>query len=185
MELGLWDRQILVLVAGLASDDAKLLRWRTDRLVLPAKVLIDPDAAQSIRQAVGRAEKTFYSLRGIAADMLAAMMPNAKHKDTRARARALLDASGFAATFFAHAERALPLLFEHVVDGEIDAADLHWSRTLVTAAEYAWDDVLTFAGRSPAALRAEALVWPRFRHFVRSIDSPSTQDATSGEEIDA
>lgn len=117
--------------------------------------------------------------------MLAAMMPDAKHKDTRARARTLLDNSGFAAIFFAQAERALPSLFQHVVDDDFDAADLHWSRTLVVAAERAWDDVLTFAGRSPAVLRAEARAWPRFRGYVRRLNDAEAQEIASAKEIDA
>lgn len=173
------------IVSGVASDQAKLLLWRSDRIVLPARVLADPDAAQWIRQAVGRVEQAFSSLRSMAADMLAAMMPDAKHKDTRARARTLLDNSGFAAIFFAQAERALPSLFQHVVDDDFDAADLHWSRTLVVAAERAWDDVLTFAGRSPAVLRAEARAWPRFRGYVRRLNDAEAQEIASAKEIDA
>ncbi|MFO1322347.1 MAG: type I-E CRISPR-associated protein Cse1/CasA [Burkholderiales bacterium] len=179
------ESHVPFIVAGIASDQAKLLRWRADRIVLPAAVLADPDSAQGMRQAVSRAEQTFSSLRGIATDMLAAAMPDSKHKDTRARARALLDRSGFAATFFGRAERSLPLLLQQVAGGEFDAAERHWSGMLAAAAEESWDGVLALTGRSPAALRAEARAWPRFRGFIRRLDNFEPHETTSAEEIDA
>lgn len=181
---GVPSAYVSFIVAGLASDQAKVLRWRSDRFVLPARFITDPDAAEWIRQSLARTEQTFSLLRGVAVDMFANAMPNAKHKETRSRARALLDSGGFAATFFAQAERALPILLHRLAEGEVDVADRHWSAALVAAARLAWDRALVSMGRSPAALRAEAFARPRFLGLLGQVASPVQQEAPSSEEID-
>jgi len=182
---GRWDASLSILVAGLASEQAKLLRWRAERLVLPAAIVADADAAQWIRLAVGRAEKAYSSARTIVTSMVAGAMPEPDHKDTRARARAHVDVSGFAGAFFVACERALPGLLKHVANRSFDDADAYWASTLIRATEDAWATAIASTGRSPRALRAEALTRPRFQAFVRTLRSGDVSPSMPSQEIDA
>src|SRR5665213_3396019 len=65
-----------ILVAGVASDQAKLLRWRMEQVVLPVSLLSDANLADYLRTEVGRAEEVYRNLRAIAAKMLAESMPD-------------------------------------------------------------------------------------------------------------
>lgn len=146
-----------VLVAGLASDQAKLLRWRSERFVLPAALLSEPDAAQFLRSLLRQAEETFHRVRGIAADMVAETLADPHSKDTRSRARDTIHAGPCEAAFFSTAERALPDLLRRIGEDEPADADALWRRTLASASGAAWESVRRSLGVSPAALRAEAM----------------------------
>lgn len=167
--LGEWDSQIPVFIAGLASDQAKLLRWRSERFVLPAALLLDPDAGPELRRQIRYADEIYFRLRGIASDMVAETMPDPSSKDTRSRARAVVDAGPCAASYFAAAERSLPGLMGHIAHGEIDEADAIWRKTLTTAAEAAWQTAYRSLGQSAAALRAEAISHWKLRRLLREL----------------
>lgn len=174
--LGIQDKEISVLVAGVASDQAKLLRWRSERFILPSALLLNLDAGRFLRQLIKEADSIYFRLRGIAAEMVAETMPNPAGKDTRSRARAALDVSPCAATYFSGAERALPRLMHLIAQGEIDAAERLWCETLATAAQDAWDTTFRSLGRSSAALRAEAITHPRFLRLLRELRGKTSPD---------
>lgn len=158
-----------LLIAGLASDQAKLLRWRCEQISLPAVLLADPQAAGFLRSEVRRAESLHEQVRTLATGVLADTMPDPRSKDTRARARAVLDTSAAAATFFATAERALPALLQRIGEGDGEGANCYWSASLLQAAESFWEILRHNLGQSPLALRAEARAWPRFRALLREL----------------
>lgn len=174
--LGECDSQVPVLIAGLASDQAKLLRWRSERFVLPAGLLIERDAGPELRQKLRNADDFFFRLRGIASDMVAETMPDPSRKDTRARARAIIDGGPCAASYFSSAERALPDLMGQIAAGEFDGADASWRRVLASAAESAWQAARRSLGQSAAALRAEAVNQWKLHRLLRELrgDSPET-----------
>src|SRR5690606_12992802 len=60
-----------LLIAGMASDQAKLLRWRAERIELPLPLLADPARAQHLCLLVAQAETLFTALRSLAVGMLA------------------------------------------------------------------------------------------------------------------
>jgi CRISPR system Cascade subunit CasA len=181
--LGQQDAPVPVLVAGLASDQAKLLRWRVEQLDLPLALLVDPDAAAELRAQIRGAEDFFFRLRALCATMIAGAMPDPTHKDTKARARTILDNGPTAAVFYAGAERALPDLMQRIASGDIEGAQRHWAETLKAAALRAWSATHHSLGDSPQALRAEARVYPRFRGLLRTLDQPDL--ATTTEETEA
>ncbi|GHT94932.1 CRISPR-associated protein CasA/Cse1 [Betaproteobacteria bacterium] len=157
-----------VLVAGLASNKAKLERWRAEQITLPAVLLVDVDQAGYLREQVAFAEDLFYKKNGVrhlAVDMLAETLPDPRDKDTRNRARSILDGGPFAATYFAQAERALPKLMEDIGTDPEQAGAL-WRGNLRAAADNAWQQVLTGLGGSARALRADAKYWPRFQGLL-------------------
>lgn len=157
------DSEQAVLVAGLASDQAKLLRWRAERFSLPTALLASPDYAAELRRLVRQAEELFDGIRKVAAGMFADTLPDPGSKDTWSRARALFDGGPATALYYSAAERSLGQLMVLLGEGDPDAAEMLWRRTLLDAALAVWEALIEMLGRSPAALRAEAKAYPRFR----------------------
>jgi CRISPR system Cascade subunit CasA len=181
--MGQWDTPVPILVAGLASDQAKLLRWRVERFDLPLALLTNPDAAAEIRARVRGAEDIYFRLRALCAEMIAATMPDPVHKDTKTRARAILDNGPTAAVFYAAAERALPNLMQRIADGDIEAAQRDWMQALKGATLSAWSATSRALGESPAALRAQARAWPKLERLLHSLEQPDIE--TTAEEANA
>lgn len=173
--MGRWDVPVQILAAGLASDQAKLLRWRAERIELPGSFLIDPDAAAELRQQIRFAEEFYSRLCGICVAMIASTMPDPEHKDTRARARAILENGPAAAVFFSAAERSLPRLMQQIAAEDIDTAHHDWTAMLKDTAEQAWEATRRSLGESPAVMRAEARTYPKFRGLLRSLERPETE----------
>jgi len=183
--LGDGDAQATVLTAGLASDQAKLLRWRAERVDLALELLTNPDAAIFLRTQVRFAESVFAGLGRLFAEMIARTMPDPDHKDTRARARDILTNGPAAAVFFSTAERALPKLIRQIAAGEIDTADRDWKSALNAAAHESWDATRRSLGDSPAVIRADAQVWPRFIGLLKSLKLTAAETAPTTEEVTA
>ncbi|NEX23033.1 type I-E CRISPR-associated protein Cse1/CasA [Thiorhodococcus mannitoliphagus] len=175
--MGRLDAPIPVLVAGLTSDQAKLLRWRTDRVDLPLALLTDPDAAAELRAQISVAERLYFRLRAICAEAIAAAMPDPSHKDTRARARSLLDAGPTAPLFFSAAERALPNLMNRIAIGDVDAAHLQWQASMKLAVQRAWSATCRMLGESPPALRAIARAESSIARLLHALDEPDTAES--------
>jgi len=170
-----------LLIAGLASDQAKLLRWRMEKVALPSALLLESDKALELCQRISAAEELFGQLKGLANGMLAETLPTSASKDTRARARSLVDSGPLAATYFAEAERALPALLQSIGDGLPEQTDALWNDALRHAAERAWNSVLVGLGSSANALRADARYWPRFRSLLNKRVPNSKQTLTEKE----
>lgn len=183
---GHWDAEVQVLLAGLCSEKAKLVRWRAERHALPSTSLCRADMAKAVRDELLRSKELFQQVGTIATELLARTMPDPKSKDTRARARAVLDAGPFAATFFASAERRLPVLLRLIGQADLDAAHAEWSAALLAAANGAWDAARGMLGQSAAALRAEALTHPKLLAALRPLrpesDPATIQEPTNAEE---
>lgn len=60
-----------VAVAGLASDQAKLLRWRTERFHLPMSLLTNPQQAQELRLLLSQTEEGYRKVRDLTTDLSA------------------------------------------------------------------------------------------------------------------
>lgn len=166
---GEWDEVVPVLVAGVCSDRAKLLRWRSERYALPATALRSADVAATLRAELKRADELFYLLRGVAGEMLAKAMPDSSSKDTRSRARGMLDAGPFPAAFFSRAEYSLPAVLNCIARGELDAAHSQWSAALLLASHAAWDAARSMLGQSASALRAEAVCYGKYRSAIKDV----------------
>lgn len=174
-----------LLVAGLASDQAKLLRWRSETLVLPALLLDSEACANDLRGRLAEAEELYVELRKVAVALLAEALPDPASKDTWARARALFANGPAAATYFAVAERALPTLMGFIARDSaeaLDEAEEFWHSRLLAALRSAWQVVRESQGLSVAALRAEAKVRPRYLALLRRYRSASTPSTSSVEE---
>lgn len=181
------DEQPL-LIAGLASDQAKLLRWRSERITLPTALLASPDCANELRNYMRRSEDLFGSLRKLATTMLAETLPDPSSKDTYARARSLFDGGPAAALYFATAERALGQVMGLLGSGDmddLDKAEAHWKQTLLPAAQIVWHAVREGLGRSPGALRAEAKLYPRLLALLQPLRSPENQSSSADKEARA
>lgn len=172
--MGRWDAPVQILTAGLASDQAKLLRWRAERIELPCSFLTQPDAAAELRQQIRVVEDVYLKLRRVCAGMIASTMPGPEHKETKARAKAIQEKGPAAAVFFSTAERALPKLMQQIAADDIDAAHQDWMVALKDAAVQAWEVTRKSLGDSPAVMRAEARAYPKFRGLLHSLEQPET-----------
>jgi CRISPR system Cascade subunit CasA len=173
-----YDAEVPILSAGLASDQAKLLRWRVDQIALPPAVLMDAGAAAELRAQVRRGEEAYSRLRGFCADMAALILPDPKHKDTKAKARDMINHGPASAVFFSTVERALPRLMRHIAATDFEAAAEDWNAALTVAAKNSWEAVRRNLGDAPAAVRAEAKTWPRFQGWLKTLaptDTPTTE----------
>jgi CRISPR system Cascade subunit CasA len=173
-----------ILVAGIASDQAKLLRWRMEQIALPVPLLIDPGLAAYLREELRRTEEVYWNLRKIATRMLAESMPDPARKETADRARDIVDTGSSAATFFAMMERDLPRLIKLIAAAEFDTAQTLWSQSLLRAVVATWDLLRQGMGRSPSALRAEARAFPRFCALRRSLQ-PTNNSTDTFNEVQA
>lgn len=169
---GVWDADVPVLMAGLCSTKAKLVRWRQERHRLPSSSLCQADISAALRSELQRCEGIFDQLHTLAASLITRAMPNAQSKDTRARARAMLEAGPFAATFFTTAERQLPALLQRIASANLSAAHLLWSAALLQAAQSAWAAARGMLGSSAPALRADALTHGKFLEVIQPLRPP-------------
>lgn len=160
-----------LLVAGLASDQAKLLRWRSERLVLPVALLSSPDCAHELRMQMREAEALFSDLCKIATGMIADTLPDSGSKDSWSRARDLFNSGPAMPLFFATVERVLGQVMNLLAQQDVDTADAVWKQALWNAAHAAWQAVFDEAGRSPRALRAEAKHASRLFACLRDLRS--------------
>ena len=180
-DTGIVNKWQPLLVAGLASDQAKLLHWRAEQLLLPAKFLADVENATDLRHAISDAEELHSAVKTVAANRLAAGFPNPTHKDTKSRARSLLDASGFTSLFFNHLEKSLGHYMQLLAEGDIDTANGLWKLVQVNAAKRAWSIVDSLAGKSANALRAEAKYSGRFFNLINPLQPFNAQAPTTEE----
>lgn len=161
-----------VLIAGLCSDQAKLVRWRSESYLIPLGALRSADSAVEIRRQLARCEVLHVELRMAAAQMLAEAMPTPKSRDTAVRARKTLDAGPLTSEFFAVAERSLPSLMHAVCGGDLDGAHEQWTRALVQASRAAWWAAEEQLGSSTAAVRARAKSSFRFARLLKELANP-------------
>lgn len=155
-EINEWDESIPVLVAGLCSDQAKLLRWRSDTIRIVGNILADSDKVDFLRDKIQQIEALFVQLRSVLVDLVALTFPDPAHKDTRSKARALIDTGPAAGTYFAFAECSLAQLMHQTASEHIDEADCIWQEVMITASLQAWQVTSDQLGGSPKVWRAEA-----------------------------
>lgn len=158
-----------LLVAGLASDQAKLLRWRCEQLRLPANLLQNEEAADWLRHLLDDAEALFTELRHSGTNLIAETLPESQHKDTRSRARSLFDTGPAPALYFAHAERSLAAVLTAIAAEQEEQALVIWHQALRQAADHSWQALLVAMGNSAKVLRAGALTQPRFAAAMRKL----------------
>ncbi|MDR0779141.1 MAG: type I-E CRISPR-associated protein Cse1/CasA, partial [Pseudomonadales bacterium] len=182
---GVESNQQRLLVSGLACESgrAKLLRWRSERFVLPSVLLSLPDCAYELRRQTREAEELFDYLRKIAVGMIADTLPDPGSKDSWSRARDLFDAGPGTPLFFATVERVLGQVMNLLARQEVEAADAVWKQTLWNAANIAWQAVFDDLGLSPRALRAEAKHAPRLFARLRDLRPATVTPSTTTQEV--
>ena len=135
---------------------------------------MDPDAAANLREQLRRVEEVYANLRGVGAALIAATMPDANHKDTKSRARDILNNGPTAAAFFSSIERQLPQLMQQLAQADMDVAQGEWTRALAAAVAQAWQVLCKSLGNSPGVLRAQARAHPKISHLLHTLQPPDT-----------
>ncbi|WP_207224819.1 type I-E CRISPR-associated protein Cse1/CasA [Sphaerotilus mobilis] len=178
MALDVDDCDVPVLLAGLTSDQAKLVRWRCEHFRLPVAALSRADMAQLVREALTLAESTYKELRQVVAQMLARTLPDPASKETYERARDMVSRGPVTNAYFTVAERALPQWLVRVGRSEIDEASAEWNRVLLRACQNAWQTSLAQLGTSTAALRAQAQLHHRYQQLLKPLRDLAAEPAT-------
>lgn len=173
-KLGESSGWLTVMVLGLASDQAKLLRWRVECFALPQRLLEQEDAAEVLRAYLREGEELYGNLRKTASVMFAKAMPDPDHKDTRSRARTVFDNGPTAAAYFSTLESCLPQLLELITNNQLDEVDRYWQAAQLTAAEQAWATVCHQLGDSARALRARAQSEPFYLGLIKPLHPVTT-----------
>lgn len=164
-----WDADLPVMLAGLCSDKAKLVRWRAERYRLPSSTLCSADVSKAVRDELRRCDDLFDPLRKLATELLWQTMPDPSHKDTKGKARALINAGPLGSSYYAIAERHLPALLQLIGRGDLAAAHVEWSAALLLAAQAAWAAARGMLGTSATALRADALTHGKFLALIQPL----------------
>jgi CRISPR system Cascade subunit CasA len=167
--LGDLDSDMPVLLAGLTSDQAKLVRWRSEHFRLPLAALTRFEVAQLVREALKAAEEQHRDLRRLANQMLAHTLPDPGSKDTLERAREMVARGPLSTAFFSVLEQALPHWLARIGQAETDVADRDWQRALLRASRNAWDTTLALLGTSAVALKAQAQMHGRYLHLLKPL----------------
>lgn len=183
-----------LLVAGLASNKAKLLRWRLERINLPISLMKNADRALYLCNLVEKSEKLFGDLHVLAVDMLMCVIERSDRKNLREsknnekkaykRMLSALDAMPFAASYFAYVEHALPHALELLTKGEFSEVTAYWDDALRKAATISWEQVFIGLGCSIIALRVEARLYPGFhtllnKHLKKPESNPVYKEAAT------
>lgn len=168
----------VILVAGLASNRAKLERWRIDQVVLPVGLITSIENASEVRRLIRISEQGFDGLKKISIDMITDALPDAKSRDAPARAKKVFnsDSGPATATYFSYAERSLGAVLTLLAEDRVDEAEQLWRQALAKAARASWQVICTSMGQSVAALRAEARHSRHFHALLRELQ-PEHADA--------
>jgi CRISPR system Cascade subunit CasA len=166
-----------VLIAGLASDQAKLLRWRMERFALPSTLLQRPELATFFKNLVEKSEVVFKALNSVAVKLVAHTMPDPESSETRKRARAYLESGAWGNTYFAHMERALQALLDAIGRCHVDQAQTQWHAAIREASHAAWQLLQQSLGQVAstyiAAAKVQRLFWSVLDEHV---PRPEAQD---------
>lgn len=144
--------RIPVLVAGLASDKAKLERWSIATISLPRSVLNAGGPTAALKALVTEAETTGGNLRKIAWELTVNAFPRA------ARNGGMAGALPMQLVFYAHMEQAVPELIRLLGEGGQADAEAHWRTAQASAANQAWQATCSALGVSIPAIKAVAQV---------------------------
>lgn len=145
-----------VWVAGLASDRAKLLRWRLEQIVLPEKLLLNEADVRDFLDFVQVSDTLFGSLQSIIMHLIGSVMPKGESRERQAAVRRRFDAEQYAVGFFSDAERSLPGVLRMLQEGAPEAARIAWGHALRGASLRMWDTLQKRQGLDPIALRGQA-----------------------------
>ncbi|WP_158215280.1 type I-E CRISPR-associated protein Cse1/CasA [Candidimonas nitroreducens] len=156
-----------VWVAGLASDQAKLLRWRLEQIILPEKLLLSEADVRDFLDFVQVADALYGALRSVAVRLIGNAMPKGEPRERQAVARQRFDVGQYAAGFFSTVERSLPRVLRLLQEGFVDEARTTWGNTLRQTGQHMWNVLQKNQGFTPNALREQARQAPYFFSAIR------------------
>ena len=168
------DRRVRLHIAGIASDKAKVLLWRYDRVSLPVAFLEDDELVAGLANRLAEAEELAGNLwkriRSLCWHFLAPvkdmMQPDQKNVS------ALATQLDTRRTYWARLETFLPELLQRLAVASNDGTEATkwWGERRADAAEEAMKSAIERLGPSPRAWRAAAAVSPYFRKREESQD---------------
>ncbi|MEI6319965.1 MAG: type I-E CRISPR-associated protein Cse1/CasA [Pseudomonadota bacterium] len=179
------DSHVPVLVAGIASDQAKVERWRVAEFRLPQQLMRDPALAIVFRDAIATAEAVARRLRDIAGRLALELLPGTDSRRKRDDAYALCDQWPTRRLFFVAIERGLPRLLTDLGKGDIDGALARWRAGQAAAVRTAWGATLYAVGLSGRAISAAAKAERDLRQLLAEFAPQVVQQRNTSEEVRA
>lgn len=161
------EKDLPVLVAGLASNQAKLERWRLEYFKIPSHILTSPDVSQAVRLTIQEAESFFREISSLFITMISESLPDPNHPDTRNAARNRFNRSPATAAYFNACERQLGAMMRAYASNDPDHANTLWNLAQLDGARAAWKAVVSLLGDSPSAIRSVARYQSLFEMKLR------------------
>ncbi|WP_127956851.1 type I-E CRISPR-associated protein Cse1/CasA [Serratia microhaemolytica] len=162
-----------LLIAGLACEQAKLLRWRSEVLSLPLVLFEQPTLTTLVCELLEKAEMLFTELKQAGIQLIAGILPDSQKKDTRNRARILFDVSPAARVYFCQLEPALMVLLGEI-EKQPQQASQQWMQSLKLAALKAWEVLLAYQGGGSRLWRSNAKAEPRLQLAINQYMAVAT-----------
>ena len=152
-----------VLVAGLSSSKAKLLRWNNVSFRLPESVLdATSDASIFLRKVLGHSEETGSQLVKLLYALIATAYPHS-------RVGVLAKSLPTSQVYFAHLETQVPVVLACIADGDTDGASIAWTKAQIQAVTKAWQATRAALGDSLPVFKAAAIVGRAFGKLVNTL----------------
>jgi len=129
-EVGRFDAPLDVLVAGTATSQSSVLRWRTLRSHVISRFSHQEEAANFLRFLVEAVEKASQAFHAVARDAVSLLQQHKPDKHTRARASKTVTASCAGQRFF----QGMQIEFERIQSALADGCDLTKAKELLDAA---------------------------------------------------
>lgn len=162
-----------ILIAGQASNQARLDTWRQERWSLPEMALHDRRRTSAVADAILQAEDTGQTLRRyawrIARDLIA-RDGHADRNEVSARATSLPTAT----VYWSSMDRAFPQFLEHLLNDALEARNW-WLAAAGDAVREAARATHAALGRDARALRAWARTGPRFENMAHWLTTRAAQ----------
>ncbi len=145
-----------LLVAGLASNKAKIIRWRLEKFIIPKNLIIQEDAYGNLCEKICQAEDIYKRLTGILNELIANSMLDSDHNETKEKARAIQKNGPALSAYFSKVESSLAALMQNIIEKNINQAFSEWNQVLENAIDFSWQATCKILGSSQRAIIARA-----------------------------
>jgi CRISPR system Cascade subunit CasA len=180
LDVGVLKREEYTLnVVGLARgrEAAKQVLWRHDRLPAPAALLKNADLVERLGDLLQRAEGEGKSLRSRTRELCSAYLSVGGRKPDPDAVNTLAEEIDPRRSYWARLEGCFYALLRELPKDK-EAASEQWHKAVAQEARKAFDESANQLGQSARAIRARALVRPRF-----DPRRPSAGNAAPTEEV--
>lgn len=156
-----------LLIAGVSSDQAKILRWQMEIWSLPLNIFTQDERKSEVSRALSLGEIVFELVRKHAIQFTVDVLPASKQKETFFRAKVLFDNGPVLIMYFFFLEQHInEILSQLSID--VSIARERWNKILHKAASEAWNLHLSSFGEGDRFWVSSAKIQSR---LTKAIDN--------------